>query len=126
MPKVIKRRSIELNIEVDKGSTFRNTVTWRVGDSEANAQPVDLTGATARLMVRASVNDATVLHEMNDVDGSIILGGATGEIELLITAPISTGFNFTNGVYGLEITASSGDVTRLLRGTFTAFDENVR
>ncbi len=122
----IKRESVELNIEIDKGSTFRHTITWQSGENENTLTPVDLTNCTASLVMRSSVTDPTVLEEFTTANGDIVLGDAAGTIELLITAPRSSAFSFDKAVYGLEITFPNGDVKRVIRGQIIAFNENVR
>jgi hypothetical protein len=125
MAATIKRPSLELHIEIDKGSTFRHRFIWETGATESTALPVDLTGSTARMVIRASVTDATSLYELNTTNGGITLD-AIGGIDLFISAADSTAFNFTKAVYGLEIIDNAGDTTRILRGNIVAFDENVR
>jgi hypothetical protein len=121
----ISRESVELNIELDKGSTFRHTLTWS-SVSLGVTTPIDLTGASAALTIRPVVTSNTAFLELTSGAGDIVLGGALGTIEIIITAPISTAFTFNTANYGLEITLANSDIKRLVRGSFTAFDENVR
>ena len=126
MANTIKRQSVELNIEIDKGATFRHSIIWESGTTLSNTSPVDLTGATARLVIRSSVTDATVLVELNTSNGGLTLGGVNGTIDIFISNIESTAFTFNKAVYGLEIIDSALDTHRILRGSVTAFDENVR
>lgn len=123
---VITRLSAPLDIEVDKGSTFRHEITWMAGE-EGFETEVDLTGCTARMQLRESATSDTILHEMTTEDGGITLGGVNGTVEMFISDTASTLFTFRRAVYGLEIIFPiSSDVRRLLRGTFTFFDETTR
>ena len=125
MASKITRQSVALDIDIEKGSTFRHTLTWSAGDP---AVPVDLTLATARMQIRADGSnpdfpDGTLLHEMTTENGGITLGDVTGEIELFISDADSTAFIWNFGLYDLEIIMSNSDVRRLTRGKIKAFDE---
>ena len=121
----IKRESAELNIELEKGSTFRHKLTWSAG-KKGSELPVDLTGCTAELQVRASINSTDILLTLNIENGGLTLYGATGEIEIVIEHLASSSFAWERGVYGLEVTLANTDVVRLVRGRITAFSEVVR
>ena len=125
MVDTIARQSGELNIETEKGSTFRHTLTWKSG-AEGLETPVDLTNCTADMQIRPSQQSDTILHQMTTENGGIILGGINGTIDLYISDVVSTGFDWNTGVYSLEITLANGDVKRLVRGRFTAYDETTR
>lgn len=78
--------------------------------------PVDLTGYTARMQIRPTVTDPTIIIELNTTNGGIALGAAAGTINLLITAVQSALFTFQNAVYDLTLTSPTGVVTNLLAG----------
>lgn len=122
----ISRQSAELLIEIDKGSTFRHTITWKSGP-EGSETPVDLTGCSAEMQIREDQDSDIILHTLSTgIEGGITLGDAAGTIELYIADGASTAFDWNSGVYGLEITFSNGDVRRLLRGKIKAFNETTR
>lgn len=125
MTDTINRQSAELNIEIDKGSTFRHTLTWKSG-TKGSETPVDLTDCTARMQIREKQASPDFLHEMTTENGGITLGGVAGTIELFINDAASTTFAWKKGTYGLEIEFLNGDVRRLLRGSFVAHDETTR
>jgi hypothetical protein len=63
-------------LNIAKGKTFRRVYTrYNPDGSKTN-----LTGYSALLQVRASVEDSVVLLEMSTADGQIVLGGALGTI----------------------------------------------
>lgn len=125
MASTIARQSVELNLEMDKGSDFSHKLTWKSGEV-GQETPIDLTGATARMQLRSKASSGTFLHEMTTENGGIILGNATGEIYLYISSTDTSSFTFTKAVYDLEIELASGQVRRLIRGTITAYDEVTR
>lgn len=109
------------NIKAEKGATFSQTFTWKI-DSNA----VDLSSYSARMKVRdpkraPSVNQ--IISLTSAVGGGITLGGAAGTIAVTIAANIMDNIVAGKYVYDLELEADNGTVTRLLKGTFTVYDE---
>jgi len=124
MVQTVTRRSVEINFEIEKGSTFRHVFTWKYTTAPNN--PIDLTGCTARMQIRETIADIIVKQELTTENGGITLGGASGTIDLYISDTDSTAWDFTAGVYGLEVIFPNGDVRRLARGKIKAFDEATR
>ena len=85
------------------GETFDKTWIWSTGDSIDAALPVNLTGCTSKLQVRPSAESETILLELSTQSGSIILGGTTGSIRVLVTDESTALFNWNQGVYDLFI-----------------------
>jgi len=100
------------NILIEQGSTFKLNLTWK--DSEG--VPVDLTGYTARMQVRPTVESADVLLNLSTATGEITLGGAAGTIAAVASAQQTSLIGGRRAVYDLEVEASNGVVTRLLQG----------
>ncbi len=121
---VILRKAQQVNIQIDKGSTFRTVLTWKIGPV-ATAVPKDITGYTARMQIRADVDGTIILHELTTSNGGISVGGADGKVSLLILDTASTAFTWNDAVYDLELidTPGTGDVRRLLYGDVEAFNE---
>lgn len=89
--------------------------------------PVNLTGYTARMQIRNSLESTTAIHEMTTaVDGGIVLGGADGTITLSIPAATTAGFDFDSAVYDLELVSSTGVVTEVAAGAVTLVREVTR
>lgn len=122
---VVPRKAQKLNIQIDKGSTFHSALIWKIGDP---ALPKPLTGYTARMQLRSSIESETILHSMTTENGGISITALEGKIELTISAPDSTLFDFEEAVYDLELidTGGSGDVRRLVEGDVALFDEVTR
>ena len=104
----------ELDIYIEQGATFRKTLTWKTGSP---AMPVDLTGYSARLQVRAKIDDAEPLLSLTTENGGITLGTTDGTIALYLSATDSAAIDWKKGLYDLELTAPNGDVTRLVAGS---------
>ena len=125
----IKRTSVIINIEWDKGSTFRHPFTWTTGPDLDNQTPVDLTGVTAAMHIRDKYDDS-LLHTMTTENGGISLEpvayspNETGVIEVYISAADLAAFNWAStAVYDLDLFLVNGDVRKLVRGDFKLFDE---
>lgn len=97
---------------IEQGATFVKTITW----NDSASDPVNLTGYTARMQFRSSVNSSTVLFSATSTDGRITLGGALGTIAIAFDADDTAAFTFVSAVYDLELESASGFVTRLLEG----------
>ena len=101
------------NLYVYRGATFSEAITWK----DENATPIDLTGFTARMQMRETVEASTPFLTLTTENSGITLGGVAGTINILATAVATSAITATGGVYDLEIV--SGDtitVTRLLEG----------
>jgi hypothetical protein len=114
------------NITVEAGATYRKKITWKT----ANRAAVNLTGASARMHIRKSVSDSTILVSLTTDNGGLVLGGVLGTIEIVILDNQTD--TLVNGVYDIEIVHPLGanqtrnDVTRLLYGTVTVLPSVTR
>lgn len=108
------------NLYVEQGTTFSKTITWK--DSVGN--PIDLTGYSAELQIRASVESTTTFLSLTSTAG-ITLQPA-GLISILITPAQTRTINARKGIYDLELTAPGGTVRRLLEGKVTFSPEVTR
>lgn len=107
------------NIKADQGSTFAFSFTITTNDTAWN-----LTGYTARMQVRASVQStSTILSLVYPTDITLTNTGI-----ITITASASTMAVIPSGtfVYDIEVESSSGIVTRLLQGKFIVTPEVTR
>ncbi len=110
-------------LKIYKGATFDITMTWKTGDPPA---PVDLTGCSARLQIRASVDSTVAAADLSTSNGKIILGGTAGTIRLVLSAAETSALGLEAGVYDLEIISAGGLVTRLLQGRVKTYAEVTR
>jgi len=106
---------------IQQNATFSRIFVWTAyatGPNTAGAQPqpVDLTGFTAAMQIRAYPLASAVLY---DASSNITLGGNAGTISLEIPAATTAGFTWWAAVYDLLLTDPSGSVTRFLNGSVT-------
>ena len=101
---------------VNQGATYTVTFVWKVPATTAigsTPQPVDLTGYTASLQIRAYPLSPTILY---DASSDLVLGGIAGTIVLTIPASATETFTWWTGVYDLLLTSAQGVSTRFIAG----------
>lgn len=106
---------------IQQNADFDRTFTWTAytttpSTAGGEPQPVDLTGWTASMQIRAFPLASSVLY---DASSNITLGGTAGTISLAIPGATTAGFSWWSGVYDLLLTNPSGAVTRFLSGSVT-------
>ncbi|MFE8033854.1 hypothetical protein [Thiohalocapsa marina] len=99
------------NIEIEQGATWLLLLRYR---SEPDA-PVDLTGATARMQVRATYDAEVAIVSLTTENGRISIDGQAGEIALSIEAGATEELPAGLYVYDVEVVRGES-VTRLLSG----------
>lgn len=104
-------------IVCEKGSTFDLQIQWK--DSAGVVIPV--IGYTAKLQVRTDKSSDIVVVEMSTTNSRITLH-AEGIIKLNMSATVTDVITPMNYIYDLELTSSTGVVTRLLEGQFLVED----
>ena len=100
------------DITIYQGTTYTQEFTWK---DEADTL-VNLTGYTARMMARTSVDMASPFLTLTTENGGIALGGVAGTIAITMSDTDTSALSITSGVYDLELVDSLGKVSRLLQG----------
>ena len=106
---------------MDQGATWDNVLTWKI-----SGNPVNLTGYTARMQARSTVDSTTTIFSWTSGAGQLILGGAAGTITMAIPDSVTATYPAGTYVYDLELESGGGDTTRLLEGTFKITPEVTR
>ncbi len=83
--------------------------------------PVDLTGAKARMQIRAGLGGALLLELTTESDGLAITG--PGTLIRTLSAAQTAALTWTDGVYDLEVQFPDGTVQRYLQGAVTVSRE---
>lgn len=112
------------DINCEQGATLRRQIIWR----DADGEPVDLTGYSARMHVRETVESSAIVLECTTENGRITLGGETGvillEVEAMTMEEINAPFTYR---YDLELVVGPApDVVRLIEGRFKVAAEVTR
>ena len=117
------------NITVEQGSTFVRLLSIEQPDIANDPTgetfiPFDLSGYTARMQIRRTIESDTAMILLTTENGGIdvIPETAVNEIKLLITAA-NTATLATSGVYDLEIIDNLGNVSKVVRGNMTLIPE---
>ena len=77
--------------------------------------PINLTGYTAQMQLRSLPSDANAALSL-DTNGGITISPLTGQIDVHATAAQTTTIDEGTYYYDIEITSSSGIVTRIAQG----------
>jgi FlaG/FlaF family flagellin (archaellin) len=96
---------------IEQGATFEEPIVWMQA-----GVPVNLTGMSARMLIKPKRGSTTVLRDMTSTNGEIVLGTTDGTITPTITDEETTLITWKKGEYVLEITETDGTVRRLLQG----------
>lgn len=112
----------KLKFTIYQGATFRKRLTWTAPDGT----PIDLSGCTARMQVRAEVESPAVLLSLTTENGGLTLGGAAGTVELYVSDEDTGAITWESGAWDLEIVHPSGEVTRLAQGSVAVSPEVTR
>ena len=113
-----------IDLEIYKGSTFVKIIQWKTGTPPV---AVNLTGCTARMQIRKSVNDTTILDTLSTANSKILIHDSlNGKFKIVIPADVSSAYTFTSAVYDLEIVFTDFTVTRVIEGCFSAVPEVTR
>lgn len=88
--------------------------------------PVDLTGYTAEMQVRASVTSAEPLLTLSTTNGGIVIDPVANTITLQATAMQTAGITWESGVYDVEMRSAGGIVTALAAGAVKVIKEITR
>ena len=83
--------------------------------------PVDLTGAKARMQIRAGLGGALLLELTTETGGLAITG--PGTLTRTMSAAQTAALTWTDGVYDLEVEYADGTVQRYLQGAVTVSRE---
>lgn len=110
-----------LPIHVEQGATFQRTLT--ITDAGV---PVNLTGYTAQLQIRATVDSPDPLIDV-DTSSGITITPLTGVIDIVISDTLTATLPIKRpilgpqplGVWAINITSPTGIVERLLEGQVT-------
>lgn len=84
---------------------------------------VDLTGYTARMMIRERI-DGGILFTLTTANGGLVLDPVTQFVEIIIEEDDTKTFTWTKGTYDLELVSSGGVVTRIVEGDVLVSKEN--
>jgi hypothetical protein len=101
--------AIKANLFIDQGATYAT----KLNITDANGDPVDLTGYTAAAQIRKHYTSS------NSVSFSASTSGATGVVILSLSANATANLYSGRYVYDVELVDSQGRVSRIVEGIIT-------
>lgn len=108
-------RAATVNLVFEQGTDFSHIVGIQNPDGSIFA----LTGYSARMQVRPTVDSGTLLFELTVGNGRVAINTLTGQITLTVSSADTTLMTWRSGVYDLEIVSGSSVVTRIMQGNAT-------
>lgn len=110
------------NFIMEQGATFKRTITI----TDDTGTPWDLTGYSARMQIRNTIDAASTELDISTTSGEITLTPASGIVTVEVPATDTANLTFDTAVYDLEIEDGSGFVWRIIQGTVTLNKEVTR
>lgn len=110
--------TIRRDITIQQGADFE----WNIEVQNSDKTPMDLTGWTAAMQVRATAADSTKLVDIT-TGGGITINAPGGIVIIDIPKATTQAYTWTNGVYDVEIT--NGSKTRRIAQGFASLSPEV-
>jgi hypothetical protein len=117
------------NLFIEQGATFTRLIEIEYPDPDdvTIMLPYDLSGFSASMHIRRTIDSANTLVVLNNSNGRIEIqpGGVENAIRLNLSASVTSDIT-SDGVYDLEITDINGNVQRILKGSVTLSQQVTR
>ena len=88
--------------------------------------PIPLTGYTALMQIRESVESTVVIAELSTTNNLIMIDPVNFTISMKLSATATAAFNFDAAVYSMELTDNQGTVYPFLSGSISLTKEVTR
>lgn len=88
--------------------------------------PVPLTGYTALMQIRETLESTTVIAELSSSNGGISIDSINNTITMNLSAAVTSTFDFDSAVYSMELTDNQGNVFQFLNGSISLVKEVTR
>lgn len=102
------------SMKCEQGATL--FVPFQLTEDDGTA--IDLTGYSARMMVRSAYSDASPVLDVGTGGWITIPTPANGEVQILVPDTETDDLEAGNYLYDVELEDSAGFVTRILEGPF--------
>ena len=100
---------------IEQGASFLQTLTLK----DSSGTVINLTGyASAEMDLRETPAASSPILTLTTGNSRLTLGGSAGTIAINVSGSDTGGLTAGDGVYDLEITDGSGNIYRVLEGTY--------
>jgi hypothetical protein len=82
-----------IDLTIYQGATFRKSLVWK-----SDGEVVDLTGYTAQMQIRETIDATTSLLDLTTENDRIVITEEEGKVELVISAADTAQLSFSSGV----------------------------
>ena len=103
------------NWEVDQNTTFSFVIQYRTKSGD----PIDLTGATAKMQVRDTKGGSKLAFTLTSPSGGITIDTATGKLNIRMTPTQTNKLYYPKSAYDIMLIESNGVKTKLVEGFLT-------
>lgn len=107
---------------IEQGATLILPFVWK----DSAGVPINLTGYTARMQIRASKTSTAVLLSATTADNTLQITAADGKVTIVLPEATTAAITWRRGVYDLELVSAGGVVTRLVEGAVAVSREVTR
>lgn len=104
------KQPAQVDLALPQGQTWDTSILW-----ESDGDPVDLTGWSARMMLRASADAPSPTVSLSTATNTLT-AASNGVIGLSYSAISSAAITASTYLYDLEVVNPSGTVRRLMEG----------
>lgn len=105
----------QYDFEIEQGTTVIKPFIWK----DSTGAPVNLTGFTARMQVRATIGAVEPLVSATTENSKLQIIPEEGKVILVLSAEETAAFQWKRGRYDLELVQDNGTVFRLLKGVIS-------
>ena len=101
------------DIEIEQGADYSQTVNY----TDSSGVTIDLsTYSSGSMQIRESSESSSSLIDLTTANGRITLAQGDPNITLTLSATETASLDFDHAKYDLEVVASGGEVSKILRG----------
>lgn len=107
--------AVQKNFEVDQNTTFTFVIEYK----DSNGNPINLTGASAKLQVRDTKGGSKLAFTLTSPSSGITITPLLGKLTVRMTPTQTNKLFYPKSSYDLMITDSNAVKTKLVEGFLT-------
>jgi hypothetical protein len=103
------------NFEVDQNTTFRFIIEYK----DTNGDPIDLSGASAKMQVRDTKGGSKLAFSLTSPTGGIVIDSLNGKLTITMTPTQTNKLFYPKSSYDVMLVDGNGVKTKLVEGFLT-------